>query len=82
VNILTTEPEVKDSAYLPLVLEKVSTIKKSKKMKNLMCEVDGGFTPDNINDAIAVGADIVVSGRGVFLNGEIEKNIRLLKSAG
>ncbi len=82
VNILTTEPEMKDSAYLPLVLEKVANLKKSKNMKNLMYEVDGGFTPDNINDAIAVGADIVVSGRGVFLNGEIEKNIRLLKSAG
>ena len=81
VNILTTEPEVKDCAYLPHVLEKVICIKKNENMKNLICEVDGGFTPDTINDAIAVGADIVVSGRGVFLNGDLEKNIRMLKSA-
>ncbi|MGV8026278.1 MAG: ribulose-phosphate 3-epimerase [Anaerolineaceae bacterium] len=81
VNILTTEPEVKDCAYLPYVLEKVICIKKNENMKNLICEVDGGFTPENVHDAIAVGADIVVSGRGVFLNGDLEKNIRMLKSA-
>lgn len=79
VNILTTEPEAGDCAYLPQVLEKVKQIKSSNAMRDLVCEVDGGFTPENITDAVAVGADIVVAGRGIFANGKIEENISKMK---
>ncbi len=79
VNILTTEPEVNNCTYLPQVLEKVRQIKANKTTQGLVCEVDGGFTSENIGDAVAVGADIVVAGRGIFMNGNIEENIRKMK---
>ncbi len=79
MNILTTEPEVKDCAYLPQGLEKVRQIKTRKTTSELVCEVDGGFTPENTGDAVVVGSDIVVSGRGIFMNGKIEENIRKMK---
>jgi len=81
VNILTTEPEIDEGVYLPHVLEKVKAIKKNVGMKDLVCEVDGGITPANISDVISVGADIVVAGRGIFMNGDFEENIQMLKSA-
>lgn len=77
--VLTTEPELNDCAYLPSVLEEVKKGKLQKGIQNVLWEVDGGFTYENINDAAAVGADIVVSGRGVFMNGEIENNIENMK---
>ncbi len=79
VNILTTEPEVNNCTYLPQVLEKVRQIKANKTTQELVCEVDGGFTPENIGDAVSAGADIVVAGRGIFMNGNIEENIRKMK---
>jgi len=79
VNILTTEPEADDCTYLPQVLEKVKQIKASNTMRDLVCEVDGGFTPENIADAVSAGADIVVAGRGIFMDGKIEGNIRKMK---
>ncbi len=79
VNILTTEPEAGDCTYLPQVLEKVRQIKAQEATHHLVCEVDGGFTPENIADAVAVGADIVVSGRGIFDDDEIEESICTMK---
>ena len=81
VLILTTEPESTYYAYLPSILKKVNKGKKQKGIGKVLWEVDGGFTAENISDAAAVGADIVVSGRGVFMEGAIEKNINKMKKA-
>lgn len=77
--ILTTDPEVDDCLYLPSVLEKVKTGKALPAFKGILWEVDGGFSIDNISDALEAGADIVVSGRGVFRDGEISNNIQKMK---
>jgi len=79
VLILTTEPESTNCEYLPSILKKVDMGKKQKGIGKVFWEVDGGFTAENISDAAAVGADIVVSGRGVFMEGAIEKNINEMK---
>jgi len=79
VLILTSEPENTNCAYLPSILKKVDRGKKQKGIEKVLWEVDGGFTAENISDAVVVGADIVVSGRGVFLEGSIEKNINEMK---
>ena len=79
VNILTTEPEVEGGTYLPSILDKVRTIKENPDYKDVLCEVDGGITDENINEVISAGADIVVSGRAIFKDGKIEENIKKLK---
>lgn len=79
VNVLTTEPEVEDGTYLPSILDKVRTIKGNPDYKDILCEVDGGITDENINEVISAGADIVVSGRAIFKDGKIEENIKKLK---
>jgi len=79
ILILTTEPEINGCTYLPTILEKVRSGKKQKGIGKVLWEVDGGFTTENISDAVAVRADIVVSGRGVFSGGMIETNINEMK---
>ncbi len=81
VLVLTTEPELRTDTYLPSVLEKVIEGKKQPGLEKLKWEVDGGFTAETISDAKRAGADIVVSGRGVFSDNQILLNIRSLKNA-
>jgi ribulose-phosphate 3-epimerase len=78
VIILTTEPELGDCPLLPDVLDKVRYGKQENDPK-LLWFVDGGVTPDNIGLVAQCGADVVVSGRGVFSGGKIRENISRLK---
>jgi ribulose-phosphate 3-epimerase len=80
VVILTTEPETQNCTYLPSVLKKVIEGKKQAGLEGIQWEVDGGFTAENISDAVRIGADIVVSGRGVFRDNKITENINKMKS--
>jgi len=73
VNILTTEPEMGGSPFLPDILKKVTYIQEN--FKGIQCEVDGGITLDNYGEVINSGADIIVSGRGIFSNPNFQDNI-------
>lgn len=79
--ILTTEPEGPDCPFLPHILEKVRNGKKDPYLKGLEWVVDGGINLDNIQEVFNSGADTVVAGRSIFLNGEIKKNIGDLRKA-
>ena len=81
VLILTTEPETQVCTYLPSVLDKVSEGKKQPGLEGVKWEVDGGFVLDNILDAKRAGADIIVSGRGVFGDNQIQLNLKRLREA-
>ena len=58
-------------------------IKYDKKNFNFDIEIDGGINFDNNKLAIEAGANILVSGTAIFKNnnGDIKKNIGLLKSS-
>jgi pentose-5-phosphate-3-epimerase len=81
VNILTTEPETDECSYLPTVLDKIQEGKAQIGLEGLEWMVDGGITAQNAQDAVRAGADVLVSGRGVFGPGGIEENMRQLKAA-
>ena len=70
---------------MPEVLEKIEKLKEIRNQKNLDfdIEIDGGINFDNNKLAIEAGANILVSGTTVFKNnnGNIKKNIGLLKSS-
>ncbi|MDK2982320.1 MAG: ribulose-phosphate 3-epimerase [Chloroflexota bacterium] len=80
VLILTTEPESETCTYLPSVLDKVIQGRQQPGLEDVLWEVDGGFTAENIEDALRVNADIVVSGRGVFRDNQFASNIQKMKS--
>ena len=81
ILILTTEPEVPDSPYLPQVLDKVRAGKQGWGADGVTWDVDGGLTAANAADAARAGADTIVAGRGIFAEGQIARNVKALRAA-
>ena len=85
VLIMSVNPGFGGQKFMPEVLEKIKRLKKIKDQKklNFDIEIDGGINFDNNKLAIEAGANILVSGTTIFKNnnGNIKKNIDLLKSS-
>ena len=84
VLIMSVNPGFGGQKFMPEVLSKVEELKELRNTKNLDfdIEIDGGINFENSKMAIRAGANILVSGTTIFQsnNGDIKKNIELLKS--
>ncbi len=84
VLIMSVNPGFGGQKFMPEVLKKIEKLSKIKKENNLDfdIQIDGGINFDNYKLAIEAGANILVSGTTIFKsnNGDIKKNIELLKS--
>ena len=84
VLIMSVNPGFGGQKFMPEVLDKVKKLYEMKKEKklNFDIEIDGGINFENSKLAINAGANILVSGTTIFKsnNGDIKKNIELLKS--
>ena len=85
VLIMSVHPGFGGQKFMPEVLDKVRELKTIHKDQNLTfdIEIDGGINFENSQSAIDAGANILVSGTTIFKsnNGDIKKNIELLKSS-
>jgi ribulose-phosphate 3-epimerase len=79
VVVLTSEPEHENSHYLPDILLKIEKVRKQFPSTSVDLAVDGGINLGNIETVVTAGADILVVGRGVFLEGRISQNLSALK---
>ena len=81
---MSVNPGFGGQKFMPEVLSKVKELKKiqSEKKLNFDIEIDGGINFENSKKAIEAGVNILVSGTTIFKsnNGDIKKNIELLKS--
>ena len=84
VLIMSVNPGFGGQEFMPEVLDKIKDLKKIQKEQelNFDIEIDGGINFDNAKSAIEAGANILVSGTTIFKknNGDIKRNIELLKS--
>ena len=84
VLIMSVNPGFGGQKFMPEVLSKIKQLKEIQSQKGLDfdIEIDGGINFDNSKIAIEAGANILVSGTTIFKsnNGDIKKNIELLKS--
>ena len=84
VLIMSVNPGFGGQKFMPEVLSKIGELKKLRSAKDLDfdIEIDGGINFENSKIAIQAGANILVSGTTIFKsnNGDIKKNIELLKS--
>ena len=84
VLIMSVNPGFGGQKFMPEVLSKVEELKNLRTVKDLDfdIEIDGGINFENSKIAIRAGANILVSGTTIFKsnNGDIKKNIELLKS--
>lgn len=79
--IMSVNPGFGGQKFIPSALEK---IKKARQMvdkmgTNVSIEVDGGVKLDNIAEVSSAGADIFVSGSGVFGTKDYKKTIEEMK---
>jgi len=84
VLIMSVKPGFGGQKFMPEVLDKIKELKNIQKDKDIDfdIEIDGGINFENAKIAIEAGANILVSGTTIFKsnNGDIKKNIDLLKS--
>ena len=74
VLLMSVNPGFAGQNFIPSVLDKISTLRRSidDKKLNIRLEVDGGIKLDNIAEVSKAGADTFVSGSAIFG----EKNYR------
>ena len=84
VLIMSVNPGFGGQKFMPEVLSKVEELKNLRAAKDVDFDIerDGGINFENSKMAIRAGANILVSGTTIFKsnNGDIKKNIELLKS--
>ena len=84
VLIMSVNPGFGGQKFMPEVLDKIRELKSIQKKQNIDfdIEIDGGINFENSKIVIDAGANILVSGTTIFKsnNGDIKKNIDLLKS--
>ncbi len=84
ILVMSVNPGFGGQKFMPEVLNKVRELKKIQREKklNFDIEIDGGINFDNSKTVIDAGVNILVSGTTIFKsnNGDIKKNIELLKS--
>ena len=84
VLIMSVNPGFGGQKFMPEVLDKIKELKNIQNEQNIDfdIEIDGGINFENSKIVIEAGANILVSGTTIFKsnNGDIKKNIDLLKS--
>ena len=84
VLIMSVEPGFGGQKFMPEVIPKLKELKNiiDRKKLNVDLEIDGGINFVNAKQVKDAGANILVSGSTIFNenNGDLEKNIRLLRT--
>ena len=75
--VLTVNPGFGGQRLIPYTVEKVRGLRERIRELGLSTDiqVDGGVTPDNTEELLAAGANVVVAGSAVF-RGEAGKNVK------
>jgi ribulose-phosphate 3-epimerase len=82
VLIMTVEPGFGGQAFIPAMLDKVSELAELIQSRKLPVDiqVDGGINSHTIGPAARAGANVFVSGTGVFGDRDVEKAIQNLRN--
>jgi len=81
VLLMTVNPGFSGQKFIRGVLPKVRRLRERIDAEGLgaLIEVDGGVQTDTVADLVAAGADVLVSGSGIFGSGDLTANVRRLK---
>lgn len=82
ILVMTVNPGFGGQGMVEGSLKKVAQLKKylTEQKLNIPIEVDGGIKLENLNDFAKVGADIFVSGSGIFHTKDYAKTIGQMKN--
>lgn len=78
VLVMTVEPGFGGQKFIYSMLQKIKELRiiiDNKSGNKPLIEVDGGIKLDNIKDVAAAGADVIVSGSGIYKSENYKKTI-------
>ena len=80
VLVMTVEPGFGGQQLIPESLDKVRELRKliDKKGIDVDIQVDGGIYIDNVEEILEAGANVIVSGSGIF-KGNISENVKTFR---
>jgi len=81
VLLMTVNPGFSGQNFIPGVLPKIRRLRQmiDGQELNVLIQVDGGVQLDTLGDLVAAGADVFVSGSGIFNDQPVAENVRRLK---
>jgi ribulose-phosphate 3-epimerase len=83
ILMMTVFPGFAGQAFIPDVLPKIEQVRKMIDQKNLpiLVEADGGIKADNIASVVRAGAEVIVSGSGIFKTPDYAETIHRMRNA-
>jgi ribulose-phosphate 3-epimerase len=83
VLMMTVFPGFGGQAFIPDVLPKIEEARKliDQRKLSILVEVDGGIKVDNIDRVVNAGAEVIVSGSGIFKTSDYAQTIRQMRRA-
>lgn len=83
VLIMSVFPGFGGQAFIPEVLPKIAELRALIEQRKLplLIEVDGGIKADNIDLVVRAGAEVIVSGSGIFKTSDYAATVREMRRA-
>jgi ribulose-phosphate 3-epimerase len=84
VLVMSVNPGFGGQAFIPSALEKIRALRRmiDERGSTVEIEVDGGIKLDNVAEVCAAGANVIVSGSGVFGTNDYAATIAELRRRG
>ena len=81
VLLMTVNPGYSGQKFIPATLPKIRKLREMIDSRGLdvLIQVDGGVHLDTVDELVAAGVDVFVSGSGIFGKGDISGNVRRLR---
>lgn len=83
ILMMTVFPGFGGQAFIPDVLPKIEAVRKiiDERKLSVLVEADGGIKVDNIARVVRAGAEVIVSGSGIFKTPDYAATIRQMRAA-
>ena len=83
ILMMTVFPGFAGQAFIEDVLSKIKAARQliDQKKLSLLIEADGGIKADNIGSVVGAGAEVIVSGSGIFKTSDYAATIRTMRKA-
>ncbi|MEK7678974.1 MAG: ribulose-phosphate 3-epimerase [Deltaproteobacteria bacterium] len=83
ILVMSVNPGFSGQGFIPACLKKISALRRILDNTGLKAEleVDGGIKANNIREVSHAGADVFVSGSGIFTTADYKKTIKSMREA-